>query len=1072
MKKLYNKAKRFVLLFLWLACSHAVLAQERVVTGTVKDESGGTMPGVNVLVSGTSNGTVTDASGKFSISVGSGARLSFSFIGYTSQEVAVGSSTTLNVSMKTDVTELVEVVVTGYASQQKRDITGSVAVVDIKDMTKIASSNFGDQLQGKVAGVQVGTSGDPGSSQMVRIRGIGTINNNEPLYVIDGVPVQNEANMNFLNPNDIESMQVLKDAASASIYGSRAANGVVVITTKKGKSGNSKLSIDYFAGFASPGSKSPEIANPTELLEIVKGLHEGAKTGKPFDSNFYVNQGGTFVLPDYFTKTKGFAEGAPEVDPAKYFLNPDPNGDASINYLIAKANKEGTDWFKEVFKPANQQSFQLSASGGSDKGNYFFSANYYNHNGILIENFYKRYQVRMNTTFNIKDKIRVGENLNIAYQTTQGSVGNPNEGSAIKNMYAMPQIVPVFDIRGYFAGPAALPSNAGNPVTQQMRSAANDGNHSLRVTGNVFAEIDILKNFTAKTSFGLDYGVGFNQFYGFRNYDATEVNSSNRLDQSAYNNRNWVWFNTLAYNKEFGDHKVTALIGSEAKHIFYEGINAGGAKLTFGDDPFYRLLGNTDSKSYTIGSYRGENRVSSLFAQANYTFSDKYLASATVRRDGSSRFLNNRYGVFPAASLGWRISKESFMANMDFINELKLRASYGATGNNETNGDYPGFNNYGTSPGLASYDINGTGNSVVPGFEQTSTGNPNLRWESTKLFNIGFDATLIDNLDLSVEYFDRKTEDMIYGVTLPHTGGQVGVRNENIGTMQNKGLEMALTYRGKAMGGDLSYTIGLNGTTVKNEVLNLDANSNSFVRSGGSRIGDITYTKAGLPISQYYGFIAEGLWTNQSEINTTLFTAVGDAAVGRMKFRDLNNDGQINSDDETFIGSPLPKLLMGLNLTASYKNFDFTLFLNGSYGQKVYNFMKYFIDFPAFQGNYSKAMLYEAGKSLPVLDRNDNYSPQRSSIYVEDGSWTRLRNLQIGYALPSATLSKMGFDKVRVYVQGQNLFTFTKYSGLDPDVTISNITEGFTGRRDLSLGVDYGRYPWARTIILGVNLGL
>ena len=1070
MKKLYSKAKRLVLLFVWLACSHAVLAQERVVTGTVKDENGGTMPGVNVLVSGTSNGTVTDASGKFSISVGSGARLSFSFIGYTSQEVAVGSSTTLNVSMKTDVTELVEVVVTGYASQQKRDITGSVAVVDIKDMTKIASSNFGDQLQGKVAGVQVGTSGDPGSSQMVRIRGVGTINNNEPLYVIDGVPVQSEANMNFLNPNDIESMQVLKDAASASIYGSRAANGVVVITTKKGKAGNSKLNIDYFMGSASMGPKTPGIANPAELLEINKQLAAGA--GSAFASNFYVNQGGgNFALPDFFTRTGGYATGATQVDPAKYYLNPDPNGDASVNYLIAKANKEGTDWFKEVFKPATQQSFQLSASGGSDKGNYFFSANYYDHNGILIENYYKRYQVRMNSTYNIKEKIRVGQTLNIAYQTTQGSVGNPNEGSAIKNAYAMPQIVPVYDINGYFAGPAALPSNASNPVAQQTRAAANKGNHSFRVTGNVFAEVDILKNFTAKTSFGLDYGVGFNQFYGFRNFDATEVNSSNRLDQSAYNNRNWVWFNTLAYNKEFGDHKVTGLIGSEAKHIFYEGLNGGGAKLTFGDDPYYRLLGNTDSKSYTIGSYKGENKTFSVFAQGNYSFADKYLVSATIRRDGSSRFLNNQYGIFPAASLGWRLTKESFMANMDAINELKLRVSYGVLGNNEA-GDYPGFNNYGTSPGLASYDINGTGNSVVPGFEQTSTGNPNLRWESTKLFNIGLDATLIDNLDLTVEYFDRKTEDMIYGVTLPFTGGQVGFLQQNIGTMQNRGLEMALTYRGKAMGGDLSYSIGLNGTTIKNEVLNLDANSNSFVRSGGSRIGDITYTKAGLPISQYYGFIADGLWTNQSEINTTLFEAVGDAKVGRIKFRDLNSDGQINSDDETFIGSPLPKLLLGLNLNASYKGFDFTLFLNGSYGQKLYNFMKYFIDFPAFQGNYSKDMLYEAGKSLPVLDRNDNYSPQRSSIYVEDGSWTRLRNLQVGYTLPTSTLTKVGFDKVRVYLQGQNLFTITKYSGLDPDVTISNITEGFAGRRDLSLGVDYGRYPWARTIILGVNLGL
>lgn len=1072
MEKVYNNLKRSLLLLLWLVSSLAANAQERTISGSVKDEGGNSMPGVNVIIKGTSTGTATDATGQYRLTLPAGqtqAVLVFSFIGYGTQEIIVGSQSVVDVSMSLDTQTLSELVVTGYATQQKKDITGSIAVVDIKDMTKIASSNFADQLQGKVAGVQMSTSGDPGASQFVRIRGIGTINNNEPLYVIDGVPVQSEANMNFLNPSDIESMQVLKDAAAASIYGSRAANGVVVITTKKGKAGTSKLSVDYWIGQATP-QKAPDVANPDELLQIAQGLAAGA--GTTFNSNFYIKDGsGNWTLPDFFTRTGGYKAGAPEVDPAKYNLISDPNGDASQNYLIAEANKAGTKWFKEVFKPAVSQSFQVSASGGSERGNYFFSGNYYDNNGIMIKNYYKRYQTRINSTYNVKDFIRVGENVNIAYQTTQGAMGNPSEGSVLKNAYAMPEIVPVKDIEGYWAGPAALPSNAGNPVAQQYRQADNKGNYSMRMTGNVFMEIDILKSLTAKTSFGLDYNTGHNQFYGWRNFDATEINASNSLDLNTFMNRNWVWYNTLTYNKEFGEHKLNVVAGTEARQNWYEGFNAHGNKLAL-DDPFYRVLSNiTDNKTYSVGSYKGEFKTASLFAQANYSLKDKYLLSGTVRRDGSSRFLNNKYGVFPAGSFGWRLSKEGFMDGVSAVNELKLRTSYGSTGNNETNTNYTGYSNFVPSLGTASYDISGTGTTIRPGFDQTTTGNPDLKWETTTLFNIGVDATIFNNFDVTLEWYNRVTKDMIYGVQLPLELGAVGVKDTNIGTMKNSGIEGALTYHGKLSNG-LTFTIGLNGTSYKNEVTKLDANSNSFIRSGGTRIGDVTYTAPGLPISQFYGFIADGLWQSDSEITNTLFTNKGDAKVGRVKFRDLNGDGQIDTKDETTIGSPIPKFYGGLNITANYKNFDFTLFLNGSYGQKAFNFIKYFTEFPAFQGNYSSKMLYEAGKSLPVLDRNDNYSPQRSTMYVEDASWTRLRNLQLGYSLPASLLSKYKLDKLRIYIQGQNLFTWTKYSGLDPDITVSNITEGSTPRRDIAMGLDNGRYPWARTFIFGVNLGL
>ncbi|MFM2146634.1 MAG: hypothetical protein RL732_1470, partial [Bacteroidota bacterium] len=601
------------------------------------------------------------------------------------------------------------------------------------------------------------------------------------------------------------------------------------------------------------------------------------------------------------------------------------------------------------------------------------------------------------------------------------------------------------------------------------RNRDNSFGHSFRVTGNVFGEVDLTDFLTWKTSYGIDYGSGPGQYYGTRRYDATEGNTNpNSLQNTFYLNRNWVFFSTLAFKKTFGDHRVTGLAGYESKQSYYEGFNAGGSQLAF-DDENYRLLQNVNPATYYMGSYRGLHNVVSQFAQATYSYDDRYLFTGTVRRDGSSRFINNKYSVFPSGSIGWRISKESFMNNVGFISDLKLRGSYGLVGNNEVGGDFPGFSNFFTSVGTANYDINGTGNSTVTGFEQGSTGNPNLKWETSAMTNIGIDATVFKNFSVMVEWYLRKTTDMIYNVELPLELGAVGRQAQNIGSMKNTGIDFSLGYN-KRVNRDFNFNVALTGSTVKNTVLKLEANDNSFIRSGGSRIGDITYTKAGLPISQFYGYITDGLWTSQAEINKVLFKNAGDAKVGRFKYRDLNGDGQIDNQDETFLGSPLPKFLLGLNITATYKNFDFTAYISGTYGNKLFNFVKYFTHFNAFQRNRSKDFLYEAGKTLPVLDGGDNYSSQRNSYYVEDGSFTRLRNLQIGYSLPADLLKKLTLTKCRFYIQGQNLLTFTKYSGLDPDVTITNITEGYNSQRDLSIGLDNGRYPLARNFIFGINL--
>ncbi|MFN4144219.1 MAG: SusC/RagA family TonB-linked outer membrane protein [Runella sp.] len=1067
MEKIYfQKSAKFFCLALCLLLSHWVMAQSRKVTGKITDgETGSPMPGVTVLVKGSNAGANTDASGTYSINVPDKSTLVFSFVGYGTQEVVVGNRSTINITLMADTKALQEVVVTGYAAQAKKDITGAVAVVDVKEMKKVNASNIGDQLQGRIAGVQVASSGDPGSVAFVRVRGIGSINQNEPLYVVDGVPVQNESNLNFLNPNDIESIQVLKDAASASIYGSRAANGVIVVTTKRGKAGNSKINVDMFTGIQQPTTGLP-MANPTELLEINKRLSEGA--GIPFESPHFVKQGNNWILPDFTVRGGGFRGGVlsgdPRANPNLYFLNSDPTADANANYLIQAVNKQGTDWFREVFRPAPVTSVNISATGGSEKGQYFLGANYYKHNGIMLLNDYTRYQARINSTYNVKKAIRVGENFSVAYQTTIGSMGNPNEGSTFRNSYSMIPFAPVYDINGYWAGPPY--GNANNPVAQQTRNAENRG-YSVRMTGNVFAEVDLFKHFTAKTSFGLDFNTGQGRGYFYRNFESNEINASNGMNRSMFSNRNWVWFNTLSYNQEFGDHRVSALIGTEARKNTYDGFNAGGNGLVFGDDPNYRVLNNTNPKTWNIGEYRGEVTVASMFAQANYAFQDKYLLSATIRRDGVSRFINNPYGVFPAASLGWRLSKEEFMKSVSQINDLKLRASYGFTGNNEIGSDYPGYSNFGQDLSNTAYPITGSPNSVVPGFAQTSTGNPDLRWEKTGMLNIGVDAQLFNAFDLTFEWYDRKTTDILFPVQLPSTAGNIGTLAQNIGDMRNTGIDVSLGYRGKALNNQLSFSVLATAGHFKNTVLRLDANDNTFIASAGSRIGNITRTIVGAPISQFWGFTSDGV-IQSNEAN--YLKEMGDAKVGRLKFRDINGDGRITDADEGIIGNPLPKLNYGLNLTASYKNFDFTMFFQGVYGNQIFNYLRYFTDFPAFQANYSKNMLYEAGKTYPALDRNDNYSSQRSTFYVEPGSFFRGKNLTLGYTLPTTLTGKLGVDRARVYLQGQNLFTITKYSGLDPEVTIVNMQDGWASRRDLEFGVDNGRYPISRVFYLGLNV--
>jgi len=1065
----YSGKSRILLLLLWTLWLGNLAAQ---VTGTVRDgNTGEELIGANVLIKGTAFGTLTDADGLFSLNAKAGDTLKISYVGYSDHEVVVPYDLKMDILLQPGV-GLDEMIVVGYSSQSRRDISGSISVVNMEDVKKIQSSNIADQLQGQIAGVQIGSSGDPGSKSFVRIRGFSTINNNEPLYVIDGVPVINQTDLNFLNPNDIQSIQVLKDASSAAVYGARAANGVILVTTKKGKIGENKLNLDIVSGIQYPGS-FPNLLNPTEQLKVDQELRKGA--GLPFNSNLYIKNGDTWVLPDYIVSGGGFIGGVlagdPRADPSRYFLSTNPLADRSKNYLIQQVNKEGTDWYKQIFNSAPMTNYQLTTSGGSDKARYYLSANYYDNRGVLINNDYKRYQVRANNEFTINNKIRLGNQFNYSHQINNAGGGN------LSGFINILELFPVHDIKGNYGGGYTLKSEI-NPVAIQNRKKINNTGYLSYVFGNAYAEIDLLPNLTFKSQFGLDYHITRSKIYEESMYENPFGTSNNSLTEIQTNETNWSHFNTLNFSKTLaGIIDIQSLTGMEAATNHQQSIGSQVRGLQFGNDPNFRQLPNgTDA---VTGGAEREHYKFSMFQSLNVKISDKYLFTGIIRRDGSSRFINNRYSTFYGVSAAWRVTDESFMKNIrkNSINDLKLRIGYGETGNNEA-GDYPGYSNYsnvivfpfGGSLFSGAYSITGNHTSSIKGYDQTTTGNPDLKWETNALFNVGVDVTFFNHLDVIAEWYYRKTKDMIFGIEQPSTAGKVGTIQTNIGSMKNTGLDLNLKYSAMALNKRINYSIGLTLSQYRNEVLNLDNNSNSFIPSGFSNGGPLTRTEAGKPISQFHGYIVDGIWKSEEEITKILFSDKGQAKPGRFKFRDLNLDGRINDADFTFIGSPHPDFIYGLQLNANAKNIDLSLFLNGVVGNQIINIVKSEYYSPFSNGNRHHDVLSESGITLPVLDELDIYSYNRSTFYVEDGSYLRVKNIQLGYTLPATKLSRLGIHHLRVYLQAQNLFTFTKYSGVDPDVTIANFGNGSGLGRDYTLGVDYGRYPTVKSVLFGINL--
>lgn len=1060
-----NWKSGFLSLLLLIFAFGSAYAQQRTVTGTVTSEDSGPLPGVNIVVQGTTQGAVTGADGNYTINVpGPDAVLVFSFIGYSTMAVTVGNQSVISPVLVADVTALDEIVVTGYTSVRKADITGAVAIVDMDETNQITSASVLQKLEGRASGVSVNVNGQPGSRNTIRIRGISSFTDNDPLYIVDGVPVETNT-LNFLNPNDIESMQVLKDPSTASVYGSRANNGVIIITTKKGQQGKARLSVDVNVGIQNPvkGLDKILIQDALDYHSIVKQSYENA--GLPVPTNIYGDPNNPSI-PNYTWPNNGVDQ-TMTVDESLY---------SWPNYLIMPASA-GTNWWDEVFDPSLVQDYNIGMSGGGDNSVYNVSVQYYNQDGTMKYNWLDRVSIRANTEFKF-GRLSIGENLavsriqNVAglgsYSTTNQNMG---EGSIVNNIIKMQPVVSVYDIDGYFGGAKANTLGNGTNPVKQAYSAKDNVDTQNSIVGNVYATVEILDGLQFKSNFGINTYSSLFKGFNYPTPENSEPTMVWSMNESYATQLEWTWTNTLNYVKTFGaNHNLNALIGYEAidyKRNSMNGSMAGYVSTDLAAWYIQDALGDPSTKQ--IYSYGAVSSLVSMFGKIDYNFASKYYLSATVRRDGSSKFgPNNRYGVFPAFSAGWRISEESFLSNLTWLSDLRFRGGWGITGNQRIP-DGRTANQYGGSTSQTFYDINGSNSSIVSGYRLTALGNPDLKWEENISTNVGFDLSMLDRrVNVVFDLYKRTVDDLLYGPQIPATAGQASPPIVNIGTMENKGFDFSIGYRSQ-LTGDFQWQVELIGSHYKNEIVNIDGVQDFFYGPQGGRKGTFVINEVGHPISSFFGYVQDGIFQNQGEVDAHVTQDGKD--VGRFRWKDVNEDGAITADDRTIIGSPHPDFTGGLNFSASWKNFDMSLFLFGSYGNDIWNQNYEFTVFRLYSTNVRQDRLTDSwtpantGAKYPQLDQNDQYSDQYSSFYVEDGSYLRLKNLQIGYTVPKMAW----FQNIRIYLQAQNLFTLTKYTGLDPALPTISTTGSSGNQSDQAMGIDYGPYPANKIFTIGIN---
>jgi TonB-linked SusC/RagA family outer membrane protein len=1034
-------------IFFTLCLSTGAVAQT-IVTGTVKDESGNGIRDVTIAVKGGRVNSTTDHAGNYSISVPNlNSTLLFTYVGYGSVEQPLKGRRDVSVVMLKRDEQLDQVIVTGYSRQRKRDITGSVSVVNIGEMQDQPVVSVGQALQGMASGVNVIAPGSPGAAAQIRIRGISSFGNTEPLVIVDGI----EQSLTHINPEDIESLQVLKDAGAAAIYGVRGSNGVIIVTTKKGRNGPPVVSYDvnYRHNFPLQGNVW-DLMNTTDYAKVYN-------IGYPLNDLF---QNG---IPDYTYRGPSGAgaanEGDAVVDPALYFYEKRNTG---RNYIIQGVNKDREDWFHHLFKPAGTIDMNLSVSGGTSTAKYMLGLGYTDQNGTMIESNYKRYSIRLNTEFNVAKGITIGENVNVRYRQTVPTDGN------ISATYSQMPSTPLKDIMGNWAGTFGGPAlgTSTNPVALQHRNALKDVINDWDIAGIVYMQADFLKHFSARTAFGVNFNNGYNFNYTGTQVENAETNTNfNSLTiGNEYSSRR-TFTNTLTYSQEFGRHRVTALGGMEAIKTTNRGVS-GSVNGFFIDEITYLDLDNGTQNLLSTSSVSAE-ALYSLFADVDYVFDDKYIIGATVRRDGSSRFgANKRFGVFPSVSAGWRISSEKFMESVTWIDNLLVRGSYGILGSQNDVSLTNAYSLYSSGLGTTNYDIRGTSTSTVQGFAQSQIGNPFTGWEEDKVTNIGIDVTLFNNkLDLSFEYYKKAIQGLLFAEPLPAViQGGASAPTINIGDIQNVGYDVSVRYRNR-ISDNLRYNVGFNLTTYRNEVV--DIPEPGYFQAGSQDQGFLVRNEEGHPVSAFYGYKIIGLFNSAEEVTGAPTQTA--AAPGRFRYQDTNGDKAITSEDQVFLGNPNPDFTYGLTLGLEYKKFSFSALLYGSQGNEIYNYSRERLDFFQKYGGGKSNRLKNAwtpqntNTNIPKIETATTFSTNGvpTSYFVEDGSYLKLRSITLGYNLDASFMKKMGINKFRVYLQGANLFNITKYSGLDPELTGG----------PSAFGIDTGHYPTAETsVVFGINV--
>lgn len=1025
----------------------------RKITGVIKGEDGEPIVGANVVEKGTTNGTITDIDGRFSLEVTVGTVLQVSYIGYNTQDIRIIDKASYDIILTEDAKTLDEVIVVGYGTMRKRDLTGAVSQLKGDDIADLPLRSASDALQGKAAGVTItSTSGTPGAMGTVRIRGVGTINNNDPLYVVDGLP---QTGIGWLNPRDIESMEVLKDASAQAIYGARAANGVILITTKKGKSSVGKSTIDF---------------------DMMVGVQNAAKTYDMLDA-------------EGFIKYKNMAYEASNKPLLDDFSTPE-KVNAILSFLEKNGGRSGTNWWNEI-KNSNalSQTYNLSLSGGGEKTNYRSSFGYMKQDGIIKETDYERLSGRLNLDSEVFKWLKVSLNTNVIYETRRVTDENNAYTSTVFSALTSDPITPAYrnnlvDIPdflydrimgGYeptnpysqFTG--VLYSNKPNPVAQTYRRGQNKWK-GLQLKNNLSAEVKLFPFLSFKSSLGLDLSRTNDESFTPKYYlNGTDQISNAKVGRSIGERDYWVFENYFSYNDKFGDHAISAMLGTSAEKDRYESVGASKEGLVNNDES--QQIINAGTKNPAASGSISFHTMNSYFGRIFYSYADRYMITANIRWDGSSNFASgNKWGVFPSVSGGWNFREESFVKDAvgDWFSQGKLRAAWGEIGNQNI-----GSGSYLTIFGNSGYYL--LGSSMDPWLSggRRTVGNPDLRWETTRQFDFGLDLSFFNSsLKFTADYFDRKTSDMLVQVPMPASIGLPNTPWSNAGSVSNRGFEFAIDYQG-TIGQDFSYNIAGNLSTYKNKVQSL---------GGGTNIPGKTHLKnqvntmiePGKPIGYFYGYKMSGVFQTQEEIdnykggpNNTIIMPT--AEPGDLKFVDLNGDGKLGEEDRTMIGNPHPDFTFGLTLGGEYKGFDLSMFFQGSVGNDILNMLKYDI--------YSGTGWYNAPKD--IFDKfwtgpgstNENFAISANSRdnltmsewYIENGSYVRLKNITLGYTFPKQWLQKLTIQNLRLFVAAQNLFTITGYSGLDPELGNSN---------PAFMGIDMGWYPQARSFMVGLSLKL